>query len=125
LEFKDACDYVGPMLTRGTKNRTYEQIKDELDQLKSSLSASSSLGTLSIGLSTKHKQLDAVLDLMREVLREPTFPDKEFGVLKDNAKQGLLEAMVDPQQLASQSIRRQLSPYPKRHILYVPTIQEE
>ena len=39
-----AAQFVGPMLTLGTKKRSREQIQDELDILKSSLSASSRAG---------------------------------------------------------------------------------
>jgi len=35
-DFKDATDYLGSMMMRGTKNRTQEQINDDLDKLASS-----------------------------------------------------------------------------------------
>jgi zinc protease len=124
-QFKTAVDYVGPMLMRGTKHHTREQIKDELDALKSSLAASSGLGSLSVGLTSKRAQLPAVLDLLREVLREPAFPQKELDILKASARQDILEGMADPEALAMLSLRRQLAPYPRDHILYVPTYAED
>jgi zinc protease len=120
-----AVDYIGAMLTRGTKSHTREQIKDELDRLKSSLGVSSSLGSVSVSLTSKRAQLPQVLELLREILREPTFPEKEFEILKSSVKQSILEAMADPEALAELSLKRQLAPYSKDNVLYVPTYAEE
>jgi zinc protease len=127
---KSLKDYVttsgilGPLTMRGTKQRTREQITDELDKLKSTLNASSDLGTLTFSLESKRGQLPQVLSLLREVLREPTFPEKEFEVLKRNRKQGVEKSMVEPTALAVNSLTRQLSPYAKDNIRYVPTYEE-
>src|SRR5262249_21148069 len=121
LPLKDAASYVGPMLMCGTKSRTREQIKDELDKVKSTLSGSSSTGNLTFTLQSKNTELAQVLDILKDVLREPTFPEKEFEVLKDNRKQSILAAMVEPQALAFHSLVRQLQPYPKADIRYLPT----
>jgi zinc protease len=123
-EFKDAAGYLGSLMMRGTKDRTREQIKDQLDKAKSTLSAASGLGTLTLSLQSKRGQLPQVLDILQDVLREPTFPQKEFDVLKDNQKQAMLTAMVDPQALAVRSLQRQVSPHAKTDIRYLPTYPE-
>ena len=51
-------------------------------------------------------------------------PRRNSTIIKDTAKQSLREAMADPQSLASNALRRQLNPYPKDHIRYVPTYAE-
>jgi len=88
------------------------------------MSVSSGLGSLSVSLQTKQDQLSALLDLTREVLREPTFPEKEFDILKRNSRQSYEKGLTDPQALAGNSLRRKLSPYGPDNIRYVPTIQE-
>ncbi len=123
-EFKDAADYLGDLMIRGTKHRTEEQINDALDKLSSKLLPSSDLGVVGFGLQSKRRQLAQVLDILRDVLREPTFPEKEFEILKSGEKQALQEAMADPQALASLSLRRQLNPYPRDSLRYVPTLAE-
>jgi zinc protease len=123
-DFRDAADYLADTMMRGTKNRSHEQINDELNKLASKLFASSDLGTLSFSLQSKHKQLRQALDILRDVLREPSFPKDEFAILINSETQALREAMADPQSLASHSLRRQLSPYPRDHLRYVPTIAE-
>jgi zinc protease len=119
-----AAGFVGPMLTLGVKSRTRAEIQDELDILKSSLSASSGLGTLSVGWQTKREHQFEMLKLLREVLREPTFPESEFQILKDGTKQGIETSSLEPTALASNMLARLLNPHPKTSIHYVPTFEE-
>jgi zinc protease len=119
-----AAGFVGPMLTLGAKGRNREEIQDQLDILKSSLSASSSLGSLSVGWQTKRASHADLLKLLREVLREPTFPESEFQILKDGAKQGIESASLEPNAIAGNALSRLLNPHPKTSIHYVPTFDE-
>jgi zinc protease len=123
-EFKDPSGYLGLLMARGTKTHTHEQIQDELDKLKSTLGASSSVGNLSFSLQSKRAQLPQVLSLLREMLREPTFPEKEFEVIKRNRKQTLEKQMIDPQGVTFRAIMRRLKPHDKDDIRYVPTYEE-
>ncbi len=119
-----AADYVGAMMMRGTKNRTREQIKDELDKLKATVNINSGLGNVSIAGQTKKANLPAVLAILREVLREPTFPADEFDVLKREELEGFEKAKTDPQQLAVNALRRKVDPHPADDVRYQPTIEE-
>ena len=119
-----AANFIGTLMLRGTKKHDRQQIEDIITKLQSSLSASSSAGALTLSWQSKRAQLPAVLDLMREILREPTFPEKEFELIKRNQKQQLEKALTDPQTLAVRTLTRTLNPYPKDHILYTPTIAE-
>jgi zinc protease len=120
----DAAEFIGSLIMRGSKKRDYQEIQDALDKLKSTLTASSSAGSLSLSWQSKREQLPAVLDLLREVLREPAFPEKEFEILRRSEKQRLEKALTDPHSLAYNALARKLNPYPKDHVLYTPTIQE-
>jgi zinc protease len=119
-----ATDFLGPLMMRGTKKHTRQDIDDILEKLKSSLSASSGLGQLSFSLDSKRAQLPQVLDLLREILREPIFPEAEFQTLRQNEKQDLEKSLLEPQPLAVNLLRRTLRPYSKGDIRYVPTIEE-
>jgi zinc protease len=123
-DLKDAADYLGDAMMKGSKTRTQEQIQDDLNKLTSKLFASSDLGELSFSLQSKRGQLGQVLEILRDVLRGPSFPKSEFDILKDGEAQAIREAMADPQSLATESLRRQLNPYPKDHARYVPTLAE-
>lgn len=120
----EAADFVGPMLLRGTKTKSRQQIKDELDKLKASVGINSSTGAISITGQTKKANLPAVLALLREILREPSFPESEFEILKREELEGLEKGRTDPQTLATIALRRKVSPYPADDVRYSPTVDE-
>lgn len=120
-----AAEFLPSMMTKGTKQLTRQQIRDLLDQNTASLGASGSPGEASFVLQTKRDKLPAVLDLLRQILREPSFPASELDILKQGQKADLEQASTDPQQLAVRPVRRALSPYPVGDVRYYPTIEEE
>jgi zinc protease len=116
--------YLGPMMMRGTTKHTYAQIQDELDVLGAALDGGGGSGDLTFSLKCKRDKLGAVLSLLQEVLRTPTFPEDELGILKRESRQALEQGLTDPQSLASNALSRKLNPFPKDSIHYVPTIAE-
>jgi zinc protease len=123
--YEAAASVVAPLMTRGTKNLSRQQIQDELDKNRATLSARSDTGTATFSLETKRANLPAVLTLVKQILREPTLPADEFDVLKRQHLSGLEEQLTDPQSLAIVRVRRAVSPYPKDDVRYIPTIDEE
>ena len=69
-------------MTRGTKKHSRQEIEDMLDKLKAKLNASGSGGQVTFSIECKRESVPAVLSLLAEMLREPTFPAGEFDVLK-------------------------------------------
>src|SRR5262249_3910017 len=56
-EYVTACDFVGAMLTRGTKNRSRLDIEERLEELEAMLSAASGLGNLTVSFQAKRATL--------------------------------------------------------------------
>ena len=119
-----ACDFIGAMLLRGTKHKSRQEINDAFDKLNANVSVSSDLGVLNVTIQTKQANLPATLALLREVLREPSFPEKEFELMQREQIEALEKAKTDPQSLASNLFRTKVSPYPKGDVRYTPTIPE-
>jgi zinc protease len=137
-----ACQFMGMLLMRGTKKHTVQQLQDELDRLQARLSVggggggggrggrgaggggASSPGTLNVSLECKKENLAAVLTLMTEVLREPSFPADEFDLVKRRSRDGIDRQRTEPQSLGQLLLNRKLSPYAKDDVRYVPTIEE-
>ncbi len=120
-----AAEFLGPMLLRGTKKLTRQQIQDLLDKNRVQLSVSSGPGELRVTLRTQRPHLLAGLDILRQVLREPSFPEKELELLKQAELAGLEQQKTDPGALAQLAVVRQLNPYRPEDPRYVPTIEEE
>jgi zinc protease len=119
-----AAQLLGTLLTRGTKNHSRQQLDDALDKLHSRLQAGGNAGELSIALQSDRVYLPAALKLVGEVLREPSFPQEEFDILKRQTREGLERGRKEPTALASRLLQRKLSRYPADDVRYVPTLQE-
>ncbi len=120
----DAAELIGGMLLKGTKSKTREQIKEAFDKLAATVNITTVPGTLRVGIQTKRANLPAVLAVLKEVLREPTFPEKEFEIVKREALEGLNQAKTDPQALATNALERKLAPYPADDVRYTTTFEE-
>ncbi len=120
-----AIELLGTLMTRGTKSLTREQIHNEFNKLKATVSVSSSLGELGITIQTKKANLIPTLKIVEQILREPSFPENEFNDLKRQVRDRLNRNLTDPQQLAVISLRRKMSPYEPDNVRYVPTIEEQ
>ncbi len=69
---------TGSMLMRGTKNKTRQQIQDEMDRLKARINVSGGPTGASATIETTEANLAGALKLAAEILREPSFPDSEL-----------------------------------------------
>ena len=120
-----AAEFLPILMTRGTKQLTRQQLQDQLDQNLATLNASGSAGEATFVIQTKRDKLPAVLDLLKQVLREPIFPASELDVLKQQHRADLEQALSDPQQLALRKVRQKLNPYTLGDVRYFPTVEEE
>ncbi|WP_082391402.1 M16 family metallopeptidase [Jiulongibacter sediminis] len=113
------------MLMRGTKNLTRQEIKDKLDGMKSSVSIGGGGNTISVGINTTKENLSEVLAIVEDVLKNPSFDQKEFSNLVTENKTGIEANMSQPMAIGSTTFRRIMSPYKKGDIRYVPTFKEQ
>jgi zinc protease len=135
----EAAGILPDLMMRGTKNQSRQQIKDALDKNFARLSAgmgmgmgrmlrglggAAGLGTINFTLQTKRANLAAVLDILRQILREPSFPPGEFDILKNETITGIEQNRSDPIPQGIIHIQRLLSHYPGDDVRYVPTTDE-
>ncbi|QYJ75366.1 pitrilysin family protein [Shewanella sp. FJAT-52076] len=118
-------DAVGEMLLRGSSKYSREQIKEELDKLQASLRIGGSNGNLFASVETTKANLLPVLDIVTDVLRSPSFPEKEFELYKTETKVAIEQNLQDPQSLAFNAYSRHQSPYGKDDPRYVGTFEEQ
>lgn len=123
--FNKAAEALPVLMTRGTKQLTRQQIQDFLDQNLATLQASGQPGEATFFIQTKREKLLAVLDLLRQVLREPTLPASELEIWRQQVRSDLEQGLTDPQALAVRKVQRVLSPYPPNDVRYIPTLEEE
>jgi zinc protease len=119
-----AAQMAGGMLMRGTARHTRQQISDEFDKLKARANVSGSGAQATASVETTRENLPAVLRLVTEILREPSFPADEFEQLRQQRLAGLEQARSDPQAIAVQDLQRYLRPFPRDDIRYIPSTEE-
>ena len=113
------------MLKRGTKNKTMAQINEALDKLSSSVYIYGYGQTVSVIIKSTKPNLSQALDLVYEMLREPSFTEDEFTTLKNENISGLEQQRSEPQSLAFREYSRIITPRTKGNINYSMTYDEE
>ncbi len=66
------------LLTRGTSRHTFDQLYEEIESIGASLHVGSGGHTYSFGSKSLAEDLPVMLNLLAEVLREPTFPEEHI-----------------------------------------------
>ena len=88
---------AGQLLNKGTTSKSKAEIDESIDFIGASLSTSGS-GLYAASL-TKHK--DKLLEVMTDVLYNPSFPEVEFEKLKTQTLSGLASEKDDPNAIAA------------------------
>lgn len=88
---------VGDMLMGGTKNRSKDQIDEEIDMIGGHIN----FGSTSAQASSLTKYQDKLLTLFADILLNPTFPQTELDKLKKQAISGIASEKDDPQAIAA------------------------
>ncbi len=122
-----APDFLSDLLTRGSRDLTRQQLRDRLEALNANLSVSGGAENLVVNLNTDRQHLPEALELLRRVLREPTFPESEFKELQTQALTGLENGRGDPGSVAGRELGRIFMPEGTRRgdLFYAPTLDEE
>ncbi len=120
-----AADLLPDLMERGTKKRDYSEIRAELDRLQAELDLSGEAGALQVSLQVPRDKLDATLDLLVEILREPSLPEDQLDILRNQRIARIERVRSDPQGVLFDELYRALEPYPKESIHYRPTFDEQ
>lgn len=102
-------DFMGDLLTAGTKSKTKDEFNQALDMLGARLQITSD----GMYMQTLKKNSDKLLALGAEVLTQPRFSQEELDKLKKQAKSGLAQQQDDPESM-SRNITSVLN-YGKNH----------
>ena len=121
----ETASFLPTLMLRGTKQLSRQQIQDTLDRNRARLSLRGRPGQISVSIETRRSTLPAVLEVLRQVLREPTLPASEFEILKNEQLSQLEQSRTEPSRLASIRLARLLASYPPDDVRYAPTIDEE
>ncbi|MDB4966323.1 MAG: pseudouridine synthase [Myxococcales bacterium] len=127
----DAANLLPDIVQRGTKKHTYQQLRDELDKLKAELRAGSQSpvaaarpGEATFSVTTVRESVPAVLALLGEMVREPSFPKDEFEKLRKEKVARIEDSLQQPQAIAFTTLLSKALPYAKDDVRYRPSLKE-
>jgi zinc protease len=123
---RETSQVVAQMLLRGTTKLNRQQIADRLDELKAKVHIATGDGnSVSISFETRRDQLSQTLDLLREILRSPTFPVSEFEQFRNEWVTGVEEQRRQPDAVAQNEFGRYDNPYKKGDVRYSSSFDEQ
>lgn len=111
--------YLAKMLTEGTPKKTASEIAAAFDFYGSHLEVVPTLDGVTVRLFTLSRFLEPLLDLLRELMMESAFPEKEFETIKQIRIQQIRQQMARNNAYASLKFREKLfgENHPYGHIV--------
>jgi len=99
------AEMVAGLLTKGAGKRTAEQVAEAIESAGGSLSAGAGSDFLSVNSTVLTPSLPLALELIRDAVLSPAFPDKELELLRTQTLSGLQLALTQPEVIADRAFR--------------------
>ncbi|MBI3711907.1 MAG: insulinase family protein [Burkholderiales bacterium] len=122
---KVTSDLAADMLMRGSSKFSRAELDTKLGELKAKINISGVGQNLNVSFETVRANLPAVLDVLREVLRAPSFPQSEFDLLVKENLSALESSRNEPAAAIAEAQKaKSNAPYKKGDIRYSTSIDE-
>jgi zinc protease len=112
------------LLMRGAGKLQRSEIAAKLDELKTQIEVTGGGQTVTVRFDTLRKNLPETLGLVRDILRNPSFPQKEFDLLVEESTAGLESQRSEPNAMGSQAMAMALDVYPKGDVRAARSLDE-
>lgn len=120
-----APDVAASLLDKGTRTMTRQQIQDRLDELRTTMTISGGDTGVAVRLTSRRDQLPAAIQLVGQLLREPTFPPEALEEYKRQSLSTIEQARKEPEAVVGNALARLSNPYPRGDVRYVGTFDEQ
>lgn len=121
-----SAQFASSLMMRGTKKRNRQQIRDDMDRMKTQMGVSpAGANATRFSFETTRENLEPTIRLLAEVLREPSYPENEFDQYKQSSLASSEQALRDPQAIAMSTMRQHLALYPAGDVRRVRLPQED
>ena len=97
---------VADLMTRGTANKTPEELEEAIDILGASISVNSGRQSIVISGNTLARNFQATMDLVEEILLEPRWDETEFDLAKQSTLSNIAAQSADPNSIASNTFNK-------------------
>lgn len=93
---------VARMMTQGTKRKTPLELEQAIQQLGASINITAGTEEIRINVNTLARNFQKTIDLVKEIILEPRWDEKEFDLIKKSALNQLKQQEGDPNSVAQQ-----------------------
>ena len=121
---RSVSEAVASLLHHGTSKMTRQEIQDQYNKLRATVSVNGGGNTVVISMSTIGENLPAVIETVLHVLREANFPVEQIEEYRKQMNTAIADAESQPGALASRALARHDNPWPEDDIRYTPTFEE-
>lgn len=122
----DAGNFSGRILSRGTRTKDRQQLRDAMDKLKSNISVFGGATGVQVSIETTREKLPDAIRLAAEIAKEPGFPEKEFEQMKIDTLTSLEARRSEPNRIIQREQNKLFnSKFPVGHPNYPRSLDEE
>lgn len=102
------ADFTARLLRRGTAKRSADEIDEAVEFVGASLSVGVSEDQMSVYVTTPAEHFAPMLAIIGELVREPSFPEKEVEMARERALAQFANDLDDPALIADRAFARAL-----------------
>ncbi|MFO1339313.1 MAG: pitrilysin family protein [Burkholderiaceae bacterium] len=107
-----AGELLGSMLDKGTAQMNRQQLQDRMTALKAEVQIGSSAEALTVSLLTTRENLPATIELVGQMLRQPSFPPDALEEVRRQIVSGIEQSRKEPEVIVDDALDRHGNPYP-------------
>ncbi|MBG6061157.1 zinc protease [Flavobacterium sp. CG_9.1] len=97
---------LAQMMTKGTKNKTPEQLENAIESLGATINAYATDEAIFISVTTLAKNYNATMALVQEIIVQPRWDAKEFELIKQSTLSQILQQKADPNSIAKNEFKK-------------------
>ncbi|WP_421774241.1 M16 family metallopeptidase [Gracilimonas sp.] len=109
------ANLVAELLTKGTANKTPEELEQAIDELGASINIFSGRQAITIRGNSLARYYDETIALIEEMLLEPRWDEREFELAKQSIMSQIAQQSANPNSIATNTFNKLL--YGEDHIL--------
>ena len=113
------ANLTAQLMNEGTKNKTPEELEEEIEFLGASINVHSGRESFIISGNCLARNFEKTIDLVEEILLEPRWDEEEFELAKTRLINGIKRSKADANNVASRTFAKLL--YGEDHIYGIPT----
>jgi len=108
IDMPGVATLTANLLPQGTKNKTPEDLEEEIELLGSNISVRASREDISMSASMLSRNFGKTVALMKEILLDPRWDSTEFEIALTSARNYIIQAEAQPRAVASQAFYKLL-----------------